>query len=424
MDLAPEFVEVSVVSRGTMPASSCPPCKEWAFNVSVPTGSSIDSVIDSVVDFVGLDDIDTVQHLGFSKFQVVVKSASASRRVVQQGFMKIGNQQVQIEPIGPVFTMVVCRYLPAYVSSDHLIRALQPYGKVLEVEHVMYKDRPTIKTGDRAIHMEMKEDNPVPNFLRVHGHRVTFSYKGMKRVCRRCRQEGHYKDSCTTPYCERCLLFGHATELCSVPCRRCGGSHATVDCTVRKSYSEAAGRSLAEYPALPSKLEEPAMVDVVTAEGVDEGIPMTTELANKAATDGAVSDETSPLVIVEDGVSENSHGDDVTEVMPLVGSQRLISSSGSSSTAEAVHPLPHRLATQAPGRDTASSRRESRSPPTTTDSSQDDDIARSEAKRQLSTSSGSASESVASPRTKRTKVIPVSSDILLSHGSGSDTFSE
>lgn len=412
-----------------MPVTSCPPCKEWAFNVSVPSGASIDSVIDSVVEFVGIDDVDTVQHLGLSRFQVVVKSASASRRVVQQGFMKVGSEQVPIEPIGPVFTVVVCRYLPAYVSSEHLIRALQPYGKVLDVEHVMYKDRPTIKTGDRAVKIDMKEDNPVPNFLRVNGHRVTFSYKGMKRVCRRCRQEGHYKDSCTTPYCERCLSFGHVTTSCSVPCRRCGGSHATVDCTVRKSYSEAASRSLEDYPALPSKSQEEAK-HVVAGD-----VEMTPETGHDVTASATTDVESGPLVIVEDDGSTPPHPDGTSE-----DSQG--SSPSSPSALQAVHPLPQRLAAQAPARDGASKRPPEAQPTVSakeepvsplpqrlassvpsphahkvTTEGQSVTVVDIDAKRQLSTSSNTATDDSSQPIPKRKKVIS-SPDLMDDYDTG------
>lgn len=38
----------------------------------------------------------------------------------------------------------------------------------------------------------MKEGNSL-NFLRVAGHTATFYYRGVKRIYRRCRQEGHYR---------------------------------------------------------------------------------------------------------------------------------------------------------------------------------------------------------------------------------------
>ncbi|KAG0409706.1 hypothetical protein HPB47_013178 [Ixodes persulcatus] len=65
-------------------------------------------------------------------------------------------------------------------------------------------------------------------------------YRGMRRVCSRCGQEGHFGPACKTPRCDRCGVFGHPTEGCAAPCQRCGHAHATTDCVQRKTYSAAA----------------------------------------------------------------------------------------------------------------------------------------------------------------------------------------
>ncbi|KAH9375540.1 hypothetical protein HPB48_019340 [Haemaphysalis longicornis] len=85
--------------------------------------------------------------------------------------------------------------------------------------------------------MEMRMDNPVPNFLRVSGQRAAFDYRRVRKVCRWCGLEGHFKAQCATPRCERCVVFAHVTEGCVRNCSWCGGTHATADCTARKSYS-------------------------------------------------------------------------------------------------------------------------------------------------------------------------------------------
>ncbi|CAN7941956.1 unnamed protein product [Ixodes hexagonus] len=140
-------------------------------------------------------------------------------------------------------------FLPTFVRNELLVQALSAHSKIT---HAMYHRTPTVNTGTRHIKMEMKESDPVPNFLRVGGHRATFDYRGIKRVCRRCRGEGHIRANCTTEYCDRCAVFGHATEGCTVSCRRCGGSHATVDCAVRRSYSSmVSGTASSEFPPLP-----------------------------------------------------------------------------------------------------------------------------------------------------------------------------
>lgn len=40
-----------------------------------------------------------------------------------------------------------------------------------------------------------------------------------------------------TPRCNRSCVFGDITEGCTAPCHRCGGDHATVECTKLRFYS-------------------------------------------------------------------------------------------------------------------------------------------------------------------------------------------
>ncbi|CAN7942381.1 unnamed protein product, partial [Ixodes hexagonus] len=244
------------------PVSHTPPPKSGAFDIVVPLGTSSDDLIDAVACVVGLPEVYSAQHLGAQSFQIVVNSRSAAAKLKEAGAVTIASTQVPIVgirtfrppivPAGPQVTNVTCMFLPTFVRNELLVQALSAHGKVLEITHAMYHRTPTVKTGTRHIKMEMKESDPVPNFLRVGGHRATFDYRGIKRVCRRCRGEVHIRANCTTEYCDRCAVFGHATEGCTVSCRRCGGSHATVDCAVRRSYSSmVSGTASSEFPPLP-----------------------------------------------------------------------------------------------------------------------------------------------------------------------------
>ncbi|KAG0438959.1 hypothetical protein HPB47_016798 [Ixodes persulcatus] len=148
-------------------------------------------------------------HLGGTNFQLSVTSSSAMSRIVNAGALTIGGTSVPIVPVGPQVASITCLYLPIYEST------------------------------------------PVPNFLRASGHRATFDYRGLKRVCRRCQQEGHLKAACNAPYCARC----------AAGCGRCGAADATVDCTQRRSYSAVAGCGPDDFPALTPASQTPKSQD-------------------------------------------------------------------------------------------------------------------------------------------------------------------
>ncbi|KAG0428791.1 hypothetical protein HPB47_024242 [Ixodes persulcatus] len=231
----------------------CPPhpqpTRALTFDVSCQQGASVDSIFDAATVIVGTTELFSVQHLGETNFQLSVTSSSAMSRIVNAGALSTGGTIVQIVPVEPQVTAITCLFLPVYVKSEALTAALASYGKA-------YQGHPTLRTGTRYIRIEMKEATPVPNFFRVSGHRATFDYRGLRRVCRRCQWEGHIKAACNVPYCTLCATFGHDFARCAVGCGRCGAAHATVDCTQRRTYSSVAGRSLNEFPALASTPRE------------------------------------------------------------------------------------------------------------------------------------------------------------------------
>ncbi|KAG0419273.1 hypothetical protein HPB47_004236 [Ixodes persulcatus] len=263
LSAVPGYVSSSSPSRAptamaTASTQDSPPPKAHAFDVVVPVGTSADDLIDGVSAIVGLPEIFSAQHLGGTNFQVVVNTRAAALKLREAGSVSIANQSVPIASTGSQVTNVTCLFLPTFVRNDQLVQALAPYGKVIDVSYVTYHRTATVKTGTRFIRMEMKEANPLPNFLRVAGHRrrATFGYS-----VRRC-------------YCDRCGVFGHPTEDCTANCRRCGGTHATVDCTAKRGYSSmVAGNYATDFQALdrgnstsPIGPEAPAVPPVSTVD--------------------------------------------------------------------------------------------------------------------------------------------------------------
>lgn len=218
--------------------------------------------------------------------------------IVNAGCLVIGGERVQVVPVGPQVTNVACLFLPSFVSNEALVQALSPYGKVLTVTSGLMSGRRGVLTGTRYVRMEMNAANPVPNYLRISGHRATFDYRGLQRVCRRCGSGDHLRAQCTTPYCGRCGVHGHVSEGCDRPCRRCGDGHPTVVCPVRRSYSDAAAGA---FPPLTPATEP--TTDSGDAEEVTDAVlasPLQVP-SNEAHNESAIVDATlgasaSPLV--------------------------------------------------------------------------------------------------------------------------------
>ncbi|KAH7947447.1 hypothetical protein HPB52_012011 [Rhipicephalus sanguineus] len=216
----------------SVPSSSALPgtCgdSEHCFTFNVPEDTvSIDEIIDSIEETVGDEGVLFLQHLGTTADQ-------ATSLLVNEGFC-IRKEKVSVDAVGPPIVHVNVYRLPPYVSNDSLVAALQPCGKVRDLQYTTVQKRQTTYSGTRVVKMEMTR--PAPNFVTVLGHRAMLEYRGMRRVCARCSGEGHMAATCTKPFSQRCSAFGHVTETCTVACRKCGGDHSAKECFRRKSYA-------------------------------------------------------------------------------------------------------------------------------------------------------------------------------------------
>ncbi|XP_075550745.1 uncharacterized protein LOC142584516 [Dermacentor variabilis] len=280
------------------PTASWTPSKAHVFDVVVPTGNGPETVVDATASIVVLSEVYCVQHMGGLNFQVTVKSMASMTLIVDAGCLVIGGERCPVVPVVtfrlrralkparmqrtpglrskrqtfspvrrrryaslpsasrhvPMPRVFMCVCVCMCILVPTLVEARQPgrgapnncetrgsdrrrhdYGKVLSVNAGLMSGRRGVLTGTRFVRMEMSATTPVPNYLRVSGHRVTFDYRGLQRVCRRCGSSDHYRAQCTAAFCGRCGVHGHESDGCDRPCRRCGDSHPTDACPVRRS---------------------------------------------------------------------------------------------------------------------------------------------------------------------------------------------
>ncbi|XP_070396503.1 uncharacterized protein [Dermacentor albipictus] len=325
------------------PTASWTPSKAHVFDVVVPTGNGPETVVDATASIVGLSEVYCVQHMGGLNFQVTVKSTASMTLIVDAGCLVIGGERCPVVPVGPQVTNVTCLFLPSFVPNEVLVQALSPYGKVLSVSAGLMSGRRGVLTGTRFVRMEMSATTPVPNYLRVSGHRVTFDYRGLQRVCRRCGSSDHYRAQCTAAFCGRCGVHGHESDGCDRPCRRCGDSHPTVACPVRRSYSDAATGA---FPPLP-----PASAAVATArEAITKKIALTPqELASRNEKEEACSSR-SPSASCSPASSTEKEDRDVADrntpcslASQAAKDTRAVAESASTSAATITSPDPSKV---------------------------------------------------------------------------------
>ncbi|KAH7932838.1 hypothetical protein HPB49_003345 [Dermacentor silvarum] len=254
------------------PAPVQRPTKAQCFLFNVPVSTLVDAIIDSVEEVVGAGGLQYLQHHGGNKFLAAVRSAAQAAKMAAKGSLLLANKIVPLERMGTPVVYVTVYRLPPCVSDDVLTAALAPYGKCRGISDVVFKDRTDISNDSRLVKLEMVK--PPPNFVTVTGFRVRLEYKGMKRVCSKCGEEGHFGASCTSSRCARCAIFGHPTATCNAPCRCCNGEHASVDCVQPRSYAAAVAPATPAQPALEDNAPEgTAQTQTTDQPGEEESAP-------------------------------------------------------------------------------------------------------------------------------------------------------
>ncbi|XP_075728503.1 uncharacterized protein LOC142769276 [Rhipicephalus microplus] len=229
---------------GSVMAFAAPPPKAHCFNFSAPEGSTVDDIIDALEAVTGPAGIRSLQHMGGAKFGAAAANVHAATKLKSRGAILLNGESVPLVSVGPEIVHVTIFRVPLWVGDAALATVLSAYGNVQHIHEPVFKGHPGVGTGVRVVRVEMKSQ--IPNFLTVQGYNVMCDYRGVKKVCSKCRNAGHIAKDCATPRCTRCNVFGHATEGSAEPCHKCSGSHATADCVRPKSFAVAAAAATEE----------------------------------------------------------------------------------------------------------------------------------------------------------------------------------
>ncbi|KAH7961343.1 hypothetical protein HPB52_008119 [Rhipicephalus sanguineus] len=318
-------------------AFAAPPPKAHCFILNAPEGSTVDDVIDALEAVTGPAGIKSLQHMGGVKFSAAASSENAAMKLKSRGAILLNGESVPLVSIGPEIVHVSVFRVPLWVGDAALASALSAYGNVQQVHEPAFKGRPGVGTGIRVARVEMKK--PIPNFLSVQGHTVMCDYRGVKKVCSRCRLAGHIGKDCATPRCTRCGVFGHTTDGCTEPCRRCGGNHATVDCVRPRSFAAAAAGEQEGIDSLSTPMGshgEQAPLEEASNEAVASDAESQGDIADLPHHSGAKSTAHQTQRETEEDTSSETCGDlssprpGATAALPSGGHEDTSSDAGSS----------------------------------------------------------------------------------------------
>ena len=123
------------------------------------------------------------------RFRVTFKSARKMEIAMNSGLVVRGHP-VEFKSVSPYKWVNITRL--SYGIPDVAIQeVLSKFGRIRQVKSEVYSN---IYTGVRHVLMEISKD--IPTRLHIAGHWCFVHYRGQKRTCFECGEEGHQRDKC------------------------------------------------------------------------------------------------------------------------------------------------------------------------------------------------------------------------------------
>lgn len=202
-------------------------------------------VLEAVAAAVTLRELRSVRPSGPGKYFVTVHSLRAVDALRALGALSVGDKAFPLVSLASRMRVITVLNLPTELPDGDLDAVLGRYGRIIKSYREKYREYPTVEIGARKVLLEMTRE--VPNFIVVRGFQAMCLYSGMRKVCRRCGEEGHLAVDCATPRCRCCLAYGHEATSCEEKCKKCGGDHWTSRCQER-TYASVANDDGAALP--------------------------------------------------------------------------------------------------------------------------------------------------------------------------------
>lgn len=131
----------------------------------------------------------------------------------------------------PTYTWVRLFGYPLDSNNDILEKNMRLYGELVSLTDDV-DGRLQIKTGVKIAQFKSLKGN-IPSYIFAGKYRIRTAYRGQRRTCRNCQQEGHEAKDCQAGrVCKECGKPGHTKGTCPErQCFRCQEKgHEANDC--------------------------------------------------------------------------------------------------------------------------------------------------------------------------------------------------
>lgn len=113
-------------------------------------------------------------------FLIALSSEVAAAKLVAKVHVSLCGKKVNVEQAGPQLHHVSVFRLSRYVQDEALVQVLSAYVKPTNIDYVILRGRPDIKTSTRIVCMTTNK--PVSNLIVIYGNRVMVQCRGIRRA--------------------------------------------------------------------------------------------------------------------------------------------------------------------------------------------------------------------------------------------------
>ncbi|CAN7991677.1 unnamed protein product [Ixodes hexagonus] len=147
---------------------------------------------------------------------LTLHSSAAKQKLVKERQLQIKEKPCPIIDPDTSDVSLKLHWVPFHVPVEFVRRALEPYGKVLEVARDKVRSVffffAGIETKTRLVRMTLKDGDTkeiLSHQLKMPGANALVLVPGRAPLCLRCKKTGHIHKDCRVPRCLECNRYGH-----------------------------------------------------------------------------------------------------------------------------------------------------------------------------------------------------------------------
>ena len=164
-----------------------------------------------------------------NEWYLCLSTDAAKDQLLSVGIIKAKGYTFRVRSADRSQFKVRVHWAPPFLPNETITNYLSQYGKVHSIgyEKSVCKGFEGVATGVRTLIMSgnRKELPHIMTMWDGEGQKseLLVTVTGRRPLCLRCRQEGHFRRECFTPYCRHHGEYGHSTESCAA-----AGSYASA----------------------------------------------------------------------------------------------------------------------------------------------------------------------------------------------------